>query len=187
MTEAEILEIARGGSAALDIGCGTKRAEAGAIGMDWSADSGADVVWDVNCYPWPLPDDCFARIYMSHIIEHVEDVVRAMKEVHRVARNGGEVFITTPHFSSHNSYSDPTHRHHFAAATFEYFTDRQFATFIGPRCGFELAGVELTFGGNFLLDNFGRVLARRSLRWYERHAAWIFPALDIRARLRAVK
>ena len=47
--------------------------------------------------------------------------------------------------------------------------------------------VELTFGGNFILDNLGRALARGNLKWYERHAAWVFPALDIRCHLRAVK
>lgn len=188
MTQEELLELAQArGPLALDIGCGLKRAEPGAIGMDWSAESGAEVVWDVNRYPWPLPDRFFARVHMSHIIEHLDDIVRGMREVHRVAQNGADVFITTPHFSSHNSYTDPTHRHHLAAATFEYFTDRQFATFIGPRCGFELVDVELTFGGNLLLDGIGRRLAKRSLRWYERHGAWIFPALDIRAHLRAVE
>ena len=45
----------------------------------------------------------------------------------------------------------------------------------------------LLFGGNLVLDNFGRFLARRSLKWYERHAAWIFPALDIRCHLSARK
>ncbi len=175
------------GGEALDIGCGLVRAEPGAIGMDWSPESGAEVVWDVNCYPWPLPDSAFVRVYMSHIIEHMEDIVRAMKEVHRVCRDGALVFITTPHFSSHNSYVDPTHRHHLAAGTFDYFTDRRFATFVGPQCGFALEAIELTFGGNLLLDGLGRLIANLSLRWYERHCAWIFPALDIRARLRAVK
>jgi hypothetical protein len=173
--------------AALDIGCGLVRAEPGAIGMDWSDHSGAEVVWDVNDYPWPLPDSAFARVHMSHIIEHIEDIPRAMKEAHRVCRDGALVFVTTPHFSSHNSYTDPTHRHHLAAATFDYFTDKRFATFIGPSGGFTLEQVELTFGGNLILDGAGRRIARLSLRWYERHCAWIFPALDIKARLRAVK
>ena len=31
--------------AALDIGCGLVRAEPGAIGIDWSPESGAEVVW----------------------------------------------------------------------------------------------------------------------------------------------
>ena len=61
MTQAELGELiarrtAEGGPPALDIGCGLKRAEPGAIGMDWSGESGAEVVWDLNRYPWPLPD-----------------------------------------------------------------------------------------------------------------------------------
>ena len=187
-TEFEVRElIERRGKAVLDVGCGLKRAEPGAIGMDWSPESGAEVAWDVNRYPWPLPDGVFERVHMSHIIEHLDDIVHGMKEVRRVCREGALVLVTTPHFSSHNSYTDPTHRHHLAAASFEYFTNQDFATFAGPRCSFELEALELTFGGNFVLDNLGRLVARRSLKWYERHCAWILPALDIRARLRAVQ
>ena len=171
----------------LDIGCGKRKIEPDAIGIDVSPDSAADHVWNLDCYPWPLESDAFHRIHMSHVIEHLEDPMRAMAEVYRVARDGADVFITTPHFSSHNSYVDPTHRRHLAAASFQYFTGQDFPTFAGSECRFDVVNVELTFGGNFLLDNFGRFLARRSLAWYERHAAWTFPALDIRARLRARK
>jgi SAM-dependent methyltransferase len=192
VTQEEIGELIRrreaeGGAAVLDIGCGLRRAEPGAIGMDWSPESGAEAIWDLNQYPWPLPEGAFGRVHMSHIVEHLDDIVRGMKEVHRVAKDGALVFVATPHFSSHNSYTDPSHRYHLAAATFEYFTDRRFATFAGPRCGFALEKVELTFGGNLLLDNLGRAISRLSLKWYERHCAWIFPALDIRARLRVIK
>ena len=171
----------------LDVGCGKRKAEPGAIGIDMSPESAADHVWNLDCYPWPLPDGAFERIHMSHVIEHLEDPMRAMAEIYRVARDGADVFVTTPHFSSHNSYTDPTHRRHLAAASFAYFTGKDFPTFSGSACRFEIVSVELTFGGNLVLDNLGRLLARRSLTWYERHAAWIFPALDIRAHLRARK
>ena len=94
------------------------------------------------------------------------------------------MFVTTPHFSSHNSFTDPTHKHHLAAASFEYFTGKEFATFSGCSYSFEIVDIKLTFGGNFVLDNIGRFLARHSLKWYERHAAWMFPALDIKCHLR---
>ena len=113
--------------------------------------------------------------------------MRAMAEVWRVCRDGAEVFIATPHFSSHNSFVDPTHKRHLAAASFEYFTGKNFPTFAGLALPLRVLQVELTFGGNFILDNTGRFLAARSLKWYERHAAWIFPALDIRCRLAARK
>ncbi len=171
----------------LDIGCGKRKAEPEAIGIDMSADSAADKIWDLNQYPWPLESDQFTRIYMSHIIEHLADPMRGMAEVYRVARNGANVFVVTPHFSSHNSFVDPSHTRHFAAGSFEYFTGRDFQTFAGSPYRFEIVDLRLTFGGNLVLDNLGRLLARLSLKWYERHAAWIFPALDIRCQLCARK
>jgi SAM-dependent methyltransferase len=171
----------------LDIGCGTRKIEPDAVGIDVSPDSAADVVWDLDVYPWPLDTSQFTRVHMSHVIEHLADPMRAMAEVHRVARDGADVFIATPHFSSHCSYADPTHRRHLAAGSFEYLTGKDFPSFRGSPFRFEIVSVELTFGGNLVLDNFGRFLARRSLKWYERHAAWIFPALDIRCHLSARK
>jgi len=73
-----------------------------------------------------------------------------------VARDGASVFVVTPHFSSHNSYADPTHRRHLAAASFDYLTGQDFPSFRGSPFRFEIAGLELTFGGNFVLDNAGR-------------------------------
>ncbi len=171
----------------LDIGCGTRKIEPDAIGIDISPDSAADHVWNLDQYPWPLADGQFARIHMSHVIEHLDDPIRAMAEVHRVAADGADVFVTTPHFSSHNSYVDPTHKRHLAAGSFVYLTGKDFPSFRGSPFHFEVVKVELTFGGNLILDNLGRLLVRISMPWYERHAAWIFPALDIRCHLRARK
>jgi SAM-dependent methyltransferase len=171
----------------LDIGCGTRKIEEGAVGIDISPDSAADYVWNLDAYPWPLEDNRFARIHMSHVIEHLDDPMRAMAEVHRVARDGADVFIVTPHFSSHNSYVDPTHKRHLAAGSFAYLTGKDFPSFRGSPFCFEIVSVDLTFGGNLVLDNLGRLLAHFSQRWYERHAAWMFPAQDIRCHLRARK
>ena len=171
----------------LDVGCGKRKIEPGAVGIDISPDSAADHIWDLDRYPWPLGDNQFSRIHMSHVIEHLDDPMRAMAEVYRVAADGADVFLVTPHFSSHNSYTDPTHKRHLGAGSFDYFTGQDFPSFAGAPFHFDLVDVELTFGGNFVLDNLGRWLARRSRAWYERHAAWIFPAMDIRAHLKARK
>ena len=171
----------------LDIGCGTRKVDPSAVGMDRAAAPGVDVVWDLDQYPWPLATGRFSRIHMSHVIEHVADAMRAMSEVHRVAAPGASVFIATPHFSSHNSYVDPTHVRHLAAQSFDYFSGKNFPSFVGAPFRFEIVSLEVTFGGNLILDSLGRALSRLSLRWYERHAAWILPAQEIRCELRAVK
>ena len=43
----------------LDVGCGKRKIEPDAIGIDVSPDSAADHVWNLDQYPWPLADDCF--------------------------------------------------------------------------------------------------------------------------------
>ena len=98
---------------------------------------------------------------MPHIIEHVRDAMTTMAEIWRVARHGADVFIVTPHFSSRNSYTDPTHVRHLAARSFQYFTGEDFASFGGPRFRFSIQQLDLRFGGNFLLDSADRLLARR--------------------------
>ena|SRR5579871_6192771 len=171
----------------LDVGCGKRKTEPGAVGIDVSPRSAADIIWDLDQFPWPLPNDAFDRIHMSHIIEHVRDVTRTMTEIYRVGRNGADVFVVTPHFSSHNSYTDPSHLGHLSARSFQYFTGEDFPTFPGSVVRFSIEDVELTFGNNFVLDGTGRWLARRNLEWYECHAAWIFPARDIHCHLKIRK
>jgi SAM-dependent methyltransferase len=171
----------------LDIGCGKRKVHPDAIGIDMSPNSAADIVWDLDQYPWPLESNQFACVHMSHVIEHLADPMRAMAEVYRVSTDGADVFIVTPHFSSHNSYADPTHKRHLTAQSFEYFTGKDFPTFAGAPFRFDVVETKLGFGGNLILDNIGRFLARCSLAWYERHAAWVFPALDLQGHLRARK
>jgi 2-polyprenyl-3-methyl-5-hydroxy-6-metoxy-1,4-benzoquinol methylase len=171
----------------LDVGCGTRKIELNAVGIDMDPRSGADIIWNLDEFPWPLDSDAFERIHMSHLIEHVRDVTRTMAEIYRVAAQGADVFIVTPHFSSHNSYTDPTHVRHLAARSFQYFTGEDFASFSGSRSSFSIEKLELQFGKNFVLDGLGKWLARRNLEWYERHAAWVFPAQDIRCHLKVRK
>jgi hypothetical protein len=129
----------------LDIGCGKRKIEADAIGIDRAADSAADHVWDLDTYPWPLADCGFTRIHMSNAIEHLADPMRAMAEVYRAAQDGADVLVVTPHLSSHNSYTEPTHLQHLSAESFEYFTGSDFATFTGAPYHFEIIDCRLSF------------------------------------------
>jgi len=52
----------------LDVGCGTRKSDPDAIGIDVSSRSAADIIWDLDEFPWPLENNAFDRIHMSHII-----------------------------------------------------------------------------------------------------------------------
>jgi SAM-dependent methyltransferase len=97
----------------LNLGSGRKYL-ADAVNVDHQASTNPDLVHELNAIPWPLPDNHFETVLLADSLEHLEDVVATMEEIHRVCRHGAVVRITTPHFSSANSFTDPTHRHHFS-------------------------------------------------------------------------
>lgn len=112
----------------LNLGCGHAKREfpeAAAssviVGVDVSPRSQADVVHDLNRFPYPLESDSFDLILMQDVIEHLDDVPAVLREVHRVARNGATLRIRTPHFSSYYAYNDPTHRRAFGYFAFDGF------------------------------------------------------------------
>jgi Methyltransferase domain len=96
-------------AAVLNLGSG-RRKMAGAVNLDISNQVGADVVHDLTVMPWPLASDAFREVHAQDVVEHLNDTVRVMEEIHRICRNGARVHITVPHFSSGNAYTDPTHR-----------------------------------------------------------------------------
>jgi SAM-dependent methyltransferase len=111
----------------LNLGCGRKRLE-GAVNVDSAKVVGPDVLHDLNCRPWPFRDGQFDEVLAHDVVEHLDDVVATLEEIHRVARDRAVVRITVPHFSSANAFTDPTHRHQFGWSIFHYFTDeREFA------------------------------------------------------------
>ena len=104
----------------LDVGCGIHK-QPGSIGIDRNPASRADVLADLDRFPYPFADSSFDRLTAIHVIEHVDDVIRAMEEFHRLVRAGGTVRIETPHYTDFSSFCDPTHKSHLNSFSFRYF------------------------------------------------------------------
>ncbi len=104
----------------LDVGCGINKF-AGAIGIDNNPRTKADVLCDLDHFPYPFRDNSFDQLRAIHVIEHVADVIRTMEEFHRLVRNGGTVLMETPHYTDFSSFCDPTHRWHLNSFSFRYF------------------------------------------------------------------
>jgi SAM-dependent methyltransferase len=107
-------------TAVLDLGCGNRKRE-GATGIDVNPASQADVIHDLNTFPYPFPDSSFDLIIADNIIEHLDDVIRVMEELSRIAKPGAELIITVPYFRSRWASIDPTHQHFFTSESFSYF------------------------------------------------------------------
>lgn len=106
----------------LDIGCGRNK-RAGAIGLDVNIRTDADVLGDINTGRLPFADSTFDRVWLIHVIEHVQDVIATMEEIHRITKPGGVIHVETPHYTDFSSFCDPTHRWHLNSFSFRYFTE----------------------------------------------------------------
>ena len=168
----------------LNIGCGRKRLGE-AVNLDISPDVGADVVHDLNAAPWPFASDTFDEVHAYDVLEHVQDVVSALEEIHRICRPGAVLHATVPHFSSANAFTDVTHRHWFGWKSFEPFDS-----------GNDLSHYSRArFRRRYSRISFDRSIANRAVfhlanRWpheYERRWAWMFPAWFLYFQLEVVK
>lgn len=111
--------------------------------MDRNRDSAADVVCDLDRFPYPFADSSFDRVLAIHVIEHVVDVIRTVEEFHRLVRAGGTVRIETPHYSDFSSFCDPTHRWHLNSFSFRYFGEDHGGFGYYSRCRFREISVRV--------------------------------------------
>lgn len=103
----------------LNLGCGNDILE-GYVNLDKYNLDGVDAVHDIEKLPLPFPDDHFDEIYAKDIIEHI-DYIPVLKDLHRIMKPGGILTIKSPHYTSTNFWTDPTHKHAFAVRTFSFF------------------------------------------------------------------
>lgn len=127
----------------LDVGCG-KNKYPGAIGVDRNPRTSADALCDLDHTPYPFLDSTFDEIRAIHVVEHVEDVVKFMEEVHRLLRPGGRLYLVTPHYTDYASFCDPTHRWHLNSFSFRYFINPPDYDYYS-RARFEELSVRITF------------------------------------------
>lgn len=110
-----ILEAAK----ALDLGCGGRKLP-GATGIDALALPGVDIVHDLSVFPWPVKDATYDVVFANHFLEHAEDVIKTLGEMHRVLKPGGRAVIQVPYFRATDAFGDPTHRHFFTSRSLDY-------------------------------------------------------------------
>lgn len=57
----------------------------------------------------PLEDNRFDVVFCNHVLEHVDDALQCMKEIHRVMKPGGWAILQVPQdFSREKTYEDPS-------------------------------------------------------------------------------
>lgn len=104
----------------LNLGCGRDYRE-GWVNVDRNSGYKIDKEADFERPPWPFDDSSADEILISEVLEHLEDVVESMRELHRICRPGGKITVKVPYYKWRGAFWDPTHKHFFVEETFDYF------------------------------------------------------------------
>jgi len=70
----------------------------------------------------PFKEGSFEFVHASHVLEHVVDLDRVMREIHRILSPGGILQARVPY--GLRSLYVPFHLHAFNLRTFDYFTQQ---------------------------------------------------------------
>jgi SAM-dependent methyltransferase len=108
----------------VDLGCGARKQVAGAVGVDREPMDGVDVVADAQ-ERLPFDRATVDHVFAIHVLEHLTDLLGAMRELHRVLRPTGVLHVLTPHWHSVTAVGDPTHCRLMDVQTFKYFCSRR--------------------------------------------------------------
>lgn len=172
----------------LDIGCGSKKVP-GSIGMDIIATSDADVVHDLNTFPYPFPDSMFDEVYADNVIEHLQEILPVMEEIHRISKPGARIKIDVPYFRSKWAYMDPTHRHYFTYESFFYFDadHSYFKRYQYSTASFKVADVKFNENIDVARSALIKKIANKWPTGYETYLSHMFPLDCVTYRLIVVK
>lgn len=172
----------------LHLGCGMNK-KPGSLGIDINPKSKADYIHDLNKFPYPFHSNYFDMVIADNILEHLDDIPKVLLEIHRICKNKARLLVTTSHFSSLDSFTDPTHKHFFTTRTFDYFIEGtdlskfQYSKHL-------LKKIKVILGPVNSKDFISRIilaLINRHQILYEKRFAFIFPVGTIYFELEIVK
>jgi len=103
----------------LDLGCGQGKTP-NSIGVDVTKTKGVDVLADVQYLPFKT--SIADKIVCYQLLEHVDNLIMTMEEMHRVLKPKGKAIIEVPHVRGLDAFRDPTHKRFFTISTMDYFT-----------------------------------------------------------------
>lgn len=106
----------------LNLGCGRKYL-VGYVNCDLSREVKADKYFDLNSFPYPFESECADEILLDNVLEHLDDILRVMTELHRILRPGGRLRVLVPYGKSDWALQDPTHKHFFTEQSLNYFVE----------------------------------------------------------------
>ena len=96
--------------------------------------------YDTRFGPIQLREGMFKRIVTNDCLEHIQDLVTAMKNCRDLLETGGTMHISVPYWLSLGADQDPTHVRRFNEMSWVYYCD--WCWYLGWDRGFVMRSIE---------------------------------------------
>jgi hypothetical protein len=105
------------------------RLSVGAVRSGWycidnRGGNDADCVWDLECYPYPLPDSAANQVMVGHAINRINParfgLIHFFNELWRLLVPNGELMVVSYYGTNHRYASDPAACAPLTEASFYY-------------------------------------------------------------------
>jgi len=169
----------------LNLGCGRDVLK-GYINLDVVKLPGVDIAHDLEKFPYPFKKDEFDYILCNHVLEHVDNLIKTMAELKRIAKPNAIIEIKGPHFSCGINYRDPTHKRAFSYFTFDYFNN-EFIEYNLPQFKVIERKLKVARTKPKILNTLFNPIINSMPAVYERFFCWIFPASEVSFKIKVIK
>jgi SAM-dependent methyltransferase len=104
----------------LNLGSGKAKRE-GYINVDINPALRPDLVHNLDNFPYPFKENEFDEIVLDHVVEHLENPLATLEELHRISKNDGKIILKCPHFSC--AWLHPGHKSAISTYLFDFFDE----------------------------------------------------------------
>ena len=101
----------------LNFGCGGE-IKTGWENVDIRALPHVSKIFDFNKYPYPLKTGKYEEILAKHILEHLDNPIRCLREFIRISQPNAKLVLIVPHAYSYANQTDLQHKVDFTENSF---------------------------------------------------------------------
>lgn len=166
----------------LNLGCEDQILE-GFINIDITPRKGVRV-WDLNRFPLPFKDNSVDFILCSHLLEHLDNPIGFMLELHRICKKDAIIDLSVPHFSGFATYSDLDHKR--PGMSYFTFGEEWINKILYDKFDIEKK-LNFTRINCIWLNKIFNPLINLSPILYERFFCYILPCSEIKFKLKVIK
>jgi len=105
--------------------------------MDHDPNCGADVVHDLDTFPWPFEDDSFDEVHAYCVLEHLgrqgdyKSFFATFAEIYRVLKPQGVLYAICPRRTDPWAWGDPSHTRLIQPETIVFLDQTQYQRQVG--------------------------------------------------------